>query len=336
VSRGIARTGAVVAACLLWGASFPLAKPALATIPVAHLVAWRFALGSALLATLALARGERPRRRDLPLLLATGVVAVPGVFLLQFAGLARTSVTSAALLTGTGGPLLALGGRWFRDERPGRGGWLALLVSTLGVALLVGFPGPGRSLPGDALVFLSMLAATAWVLLSARLLDRISALAVTAWSLTLGTAVMAPLAWFLAGAPRIDLPAPVALEIAGLGVGCTALAYGLWIWGLERVAVSRAAVYLNLEPLTGAALGISLLGDAATAGIVAGGALIIVTSVGLSMSGSSRRMSIGERLGGMVLHPADHRVQADDARHQAHLGHQPRHEVGRDREHAVG
>jgi drug/metabolite transporter (DMT)-like permease len=62
-------------------------------------------------------------------------------------------------------------------------------------------------------------------------------------------------------------------------VACTAGSYALWNLGLERVPPSRAGVYLNLEPVVGAALGVALLHDAVTAGLLAGGGLVLAASL---------------------------------------------------------
>ena len=51
---------------------------------------------------------------------------------------------------------------------------------------------------------------------------------------------------------------------------------------MGRVPASRAGVFLNLEPLVGALLGILVLGDAWGVATVAGGALIIGAAVVIS------------------------------------------------------
>lgn len=62
---------------------------------------------------------------------------------------------------------------------------------------------------------------------------------------------------------------------AGLGPGALGGHLRLWNWGVGRVPASRAGVFLNLEPLVGALLGVLVLGEAWGPGTVVGGALII-------------------------------------------------------------
>jgi drug/metabolite transporter (DMT)-like permease len=203
---------------------------------------------------------------------------VPVTFLPQFEGLARTTVASASLLVGTGTPLLALAGAIFRRERPGTSGWIAVALSCLGLAIMVGLPGPGRTWLGDALVFISMVTTTAWVLVMMPLVRRYGGLAASAWTVTFGAIFQIPVAW-LGGPP--DLPSSYLgwAALLGLGVACTAGSYTLWNLGLERVPASRAGVYLNLEPVVGATLGVALLHEAVTAGLLAGGGLVLAASL---------------------------------------------------------
>jgi len=61
-----------------------------------------------------------------------------------------------------------------------------------------------------------------------------------------------------------------------LAVIITAIAYLVWNWALERVPAPRVAIFLTVQPITGALLGIVLLGDAFSAFTVLGGALIVL------------------------------------------------------------
>lgn len=286
------RLAALAGACVIWGSSFVFGKLALAEIAVSHLVLERFALGCAVLLPVGIARRGFPRRSDLPLFLVAGVVGVPLTFLLQFEGLARTTVTSASLIVGAGAPLVALAAV-FDGDRLDRSGWWAVALSTAGVALLVGLPGPGRTVLGDGLVFLSMVAAAGYILLCSRLLRRYPALDATVWSLTLGTIVLAPIAWIVDGPPPVGGLTPgAAASVVVLGLGCTAGTYLLWNWGLARVPVSRAGVYLNLEPLVGALLGVALFGDPVSLGLGGGGAAILAAAAWISRPRSARRRGV--------------------------------------------
>jgi drug/metabolite transporter (DMT)-like permease len=279
VSRSIGRDPraplALALACVLWGSSFLFAKVALEELDPGHVLLYRFGLTAALLIPVILRGRSIPGTADWPLFLVTGFLCVPGTMLIQFEGLALTSVTSASLLIGTGTPLLALAALLFERERLGGRGWLAILLSCVGIVVMVGRSGSGGAWLGDLLVFLSMAVATAWVLLSRRLVGRYPAAFASAWILLVGTATLVPIVWLKDGPPPIALSARAWGSLLALAVACTVAAFLLWNWGVARVPAGRAAPFLNLEPVVGAALGVGILGDALAAGTVAGGVLIL-------------------------------------------------------------
>ena len=59
----------------------------------------------------------------------------------------------------------------------------------------------------------------------------------------------------------------------------TFLATAAWQFGAARVGAASAGVFINIEPLMGAAIGICLFGDRMTTALVLGGLLIIGGSV---------------------------------------------------------
>ena len=278
---------ALTAAGVLWGVSFLFGKWALEEMGPAHVTLLRFALASAALLPYALFKGVWPKRRDLPLFLLVGFLTVPATFLVQFWGLSLTSATVAALIVGCGPPVIAFFGHLFFGERLGKIGWAAVMAATVGVALTVARPGAGNDWLGDALVLLSLLAVVGWVLLGKRLNERYPPVPATAWILTLGTLTLTPVALLWEGVPRLDLTAVGWTSVLVLGFGCSAATYALWNWGVGRVPASRAGVFLNLEPLVGALLGVLVLGDAWGVATVAGGALIIGAAVVISRQGNT-------------------------------------------------
>ncbi len=227
-----------------------------------------------------------PRREDLVLFLVAAAMYVPIQFLVEFQGLARTTVSHASLMVGTLPLLLALGAVLFTHERLDRTGWLLLGVSTIGAALIVirAHADPsesasgGPTVIGDVLVFISMFAGAAWVLITQRLMRRgrgYPAVITTLYSVGLGTAMLA--VWVLAteGLPPIAISARAWGALAAQGLLATALTTLLWTWGLTRVPAARAGVFINLEPVVGAILGVVLLHESLGPTAIVGGVLIV-------------------------------------------------------------
>jgi drug/metabolite transporter (DMT)-like permease len=235
-------------------------------------------------------------------LLWTAAFGVPIQFLLQFHGLALTTVSHASLMVGAMPVLLAASAAMFADERLDWIGWVALFGSTAGAAMVVlggSRATTGRetpSLAGDLLVIASLITALAWILLSKKLLRTHSALVVTAYTIYLGTAMLAApifaeqwLAKILGVRvepipfSHVSLKAWVALAISGLL--CTAATTLLWNWGIHHVPASRAGVFLNIEPALGSILGVELLGEKLGPYAWLGGALILAAAITLTVRG---------------------------------------------------
>jgi drug/metabolite transporter (DMT)-like permease len=97
---------------------------------------------------------------------------------------------------------------------------------------------------------------------------------------------LAGLEW-AAGAP-VRLTTQSVVGALYLAVVITALGYLVWNYCLERVSAPRAAIFLNIQPLVGALLGVYYLGEALTAFTLAGGALILA-GLSLTVKGEGRR-----------------------------------------------
>jgi len=76
------------------------------------------------------------------------------------------------------------------------------------------------------------------------------------------------------------LPSPsVLFAVAVLGVVCTALAFVVFFALIREVGSARATVITYLNPAVALALGIAVLGEPLTLGIVIGFVLIVLGSV---------------------------------------------------------
>ncbi len=270
--------------CALFGSAMVATKSILGQVPLAQVALWRFAVATALLLPFTRAPAARLRRQDLGLLGIAALLAIPATYLLQFAGLALTTATNTALITGLTPTLLAVAAVLFEHEVLSRLGWLAVALSTVGAMLLVGGPGSGGNLLGNGLVLLSLLATTAGVLLSKRLLRHYPPLATTAYLFSVGTLLLIPISLVWSGLPQINLPPATWLWLAVQGVVFTALPYVLWNLGLSRVAAAHAGVYANVEPAAGALLGVALLKESLNPLALLGGLLIVGAAVTISLA----------------------------------------------------
>ncbi len=298
------RTLGFLAAALassFWGCGFFFGKIALAEMNVGAMVFYRFAFATLGLLPLLI---THPPHLNAPAftaqewrtLLIASFLGVPLQFLLQFKGLSITTVSHASLMVGTMPVLLAVGATLFAHERLHRLGWTALAVSTTGAALIAlggelgaarGHSINGPTLAGDLLVVLSMGIALFWILLNQRLMQRHSAVVITAYGIVLGMLMLTVCVPVLYGLPPvhgISLKAWGALAASGLL--CTATTTLLWNWGMTQVPASQAGVLLNMEPLIGSLLGVFVLGEHLGGLAWLGGAMILGAAITLTTRSS--------------------------------------------------
>ena len=294
--------GACALAGTLWGTGFYWGRLALDEMNVEHMVLYRFLFACVGMAPVMFTRRVRLTAGETRTLLLAALFGIPIQFLLQFHGLALTTVSHASLMVGAMPVFLAVTAVLFAGEQMDRLSWLALCGSTAGAAMVVlggNHATTGRETPtlaGDLLVIVSLVSALAWILLSKKLMQTHSPPVVTAYTIYSGTVML--VIW-MAGSrllafamhakaepmpfAHVSMTAWVALGISGLL--CTATTTLLWNWGIHHVPASRAGVFLNIEPALGSVLGVELLGEKLGPYAWLGGALILVGAITLTTRG---------------------------------------------------
>ncbi len=268
---------ALVIAGIFWGLGFPLGKLALRELDPSHMVLLRFVVASIVSLPFAFGSAEARALFGSPSVLIAGVLYGVG-FLIQFEGLASVTVTLAALLVGAMPALIAVAAR-LMGEPVSRASWIGVAAATIGAALIAGKPGSAGTPIGIILSLASLLVFLGWLLVLKRVPVTRSAMAVPAVMLIVATLAILPVALLRHGLPPIEL-SPVAWSgIVGQGLLSTFVATAAWQYGAARVDSASAGVFINIEPLMGAMLGIGLFGDPAGLPLILGGVLIVVGSV---------------------------------------------------------
>ena len=277
----------LAAAGSLWGTGFLFGKIAMVEMTVAENVAFRLLTGALVLVPVAVRHWKPFRGRELWILLLGSVIGIPVQFLIQFYGLALTTVSHASLIVGVLPVMLAAASAVVLHERLHGLEYGALALSAAG-AILIALSsretghGPRASWHGDSLVLLSMCAAVAMILCSKRLIASHGALPVTATSIILGTIIL--LLWVELTEPvRFHFSAHAWGAAVAQGLLATAAAYLFWNWGLSHMPASKAGVFLNLEPVVGAMLGVAILGEQLGQMAILGGIFIIGAAVYFSL-----------------------------------------------------
>jgi drug/metabolite transporter (DMT)-like permease len=292
---------ALAAAGTLWGLTVPLSKLALEWLGPAWLTVARFAVAAPLLALVA--RG-RLRAALTPGIALAGALGYGGVILLQNAGIARTSVSHAALIVGAVPVLVALiaaavaHAALARGARPaGRAAarpaaWAGYAIAIAGLALVAGAGGSGATPSGDLLVLASVAGSAGFIVAQPRLLAGRDPAAVTAVQLAAGALAVLPAALVAEGVPPLPQAGAPLAAWAGLALAGTALPFWLFAFGQARVNAELAGAFVNLEPLVGAAAGWIAYQEAVSAAQLGGGAAILA---GIALSALAGGRAAGGR-----------------------------------------
>jgi len=277
----------------VYGTAYVAQREALADVPPGLLGFARLAVASLILwPFLRRPPGTRTEPGDSAKIFWMGTLGFGVAYVLSHFGLARSTATNGALLI-TMEPVsmmllspLVLGERLRRRE--GLGAVLVLFGAVL--VVLNGVPGVTVALlphwRGDALLVLSALAFASYSVLGRDVLRRWDARVVTARSILWGAASMLPVVAAEAAVgfrPRWTAQGTIATLY--LAIVVTALAYLAWNAALARVTAPRAAIFINVQPVVGVALGIGFLGESATLYTLVGAALVLA---GLAVTTTSR------------------------------------------------
>jgi drug/metabolite transporter (DMT)-like permease len=275
----------LLAANLVFATGYAVSRIVLADVGPATLGLARVLIGGVLLLAWAARHAGAAREswtaEDRVRVALMGVVGFALAFGLGNWGLAHSTATNAALLITVEPTTLLVLSPLLLGERLSRREALGAVLTLVGAVMVVvdGLPGLTRSfMPhwrGDLLLVLSGVAYAAYSLLGRGVLTRHPVARVTAHSVVWGAVAIAPLAlheWRVGPPPAWTTGAIVGTIY--LGVFMTALGYAVWNWCLERLGAARVAVFVNVQPLAGALLGVWWLHEPLTPFLVAGGLLI--------------------------------------------------------------
>lgn len=271
---------------LVYATSYVATRIVLDDVPPALLALIRLVIGAGILVPLSRLRSRVATpvaRGDGWRIVWMGVFGFAGAFAFTHWGIARSTATNAALLIIVEPLAIMLLGPAVLGERLTRREKVGAAVALLGTLVVVvnGIPGVTRALVphwrGDLLLVLSGLGYASYSLIGRGVLARRDPLDLTARSIVWGAVAMAPLAlleWW--DGLRPALTAGGGAGALYLGVVITALGYLAWNWGLARVEASRAAVFLTVQPIAGALLGVLLLHEPLTLFTALGGVLVVL------------------------------------------------------------
>jgi drug/metabolite transporter (DMT)-like permease len=272
-----------LAAAAIWGGMYVVSKVVLDVVPPFTLLSLRLILGLVVIGAAWLARGGAKThipRSVIGVALGAGAVGFGLSLGLQFVGTRLSNASNAALVTSASPAFMVGFAVWLLHERATARRVAALGVATLGVLVVVD-PTSARLDVGAFQGNLALLgAAVTWGLFSvmAKWTSRyLPTLGVSLYGFAGGLILALPAAGLeLMGAAVGHLTIPILLGIAYLGVVSTAVAVFLWNHALATLDAGVVSLLFFAQPLVGAGLGATLLGERLPLPFWLGGVLIVI------------------------------------------------------------
>jgi len=282
---------ALLAIMVLWGSYPAMAKLAFLDFPPVFLTTLRCIIASLFLVGLLLRSGEATTRGLTPAatraFLVLGVAGLCLSMLLTYVAIYYTTAANVVILSAVTPVMVAVAARLYLGERLRRGQWLGVGVSALGVLVILT---RGRLAAlriedlhaGDFINLVSISGWTAYTVYGKRVLGSFSPALATAGAYAMGTLLLIPIAAITTPffpAPR--LTSTLAWLVVLYQAVAGAVAHVWWYRAVEVVGPSRAAIFMNLQPLIGVALAAILLAEPITLWQIVGG-MFVLAGVGLT------------------------------------------------------
>jgi drug/metabolite transporter (DMT)-like permease len=284
--------GAALVTVVLWASAFVGIRAAAIDFTPGSIALGRLLIGSVALGILVAVRPwTRPTRRELALIVGSGLIWFAVYNLALNEAERNVDAGTAAMLVNTGPIFIAImAGLFLGEGFPGRL-LLGCVVAFVGT-LIIGFAttsGGGGQVAGDAslgiaLCIVAALAYAAGVTLQKPAVRRVPAYEVTWLACVTGAIACLPFAPSLVREVEVAGPTNIAWLVY-LGLFPTAIAFTTWAYALRRMPAGRLGSMTYLVPPFVIVMGWLLLGEAPTPLAIAGGILCIA---GVAVARSTR------------------------------------------------
>ncbi|MEW5920496.1 MAG: DMT family transporter [Bacillota bacterium] len=286
---------ALLSTTIFWGLSFSSTKVLLDSLLPGQVAFFRLILAVPALGLVFWASGQKTvRGRDLLRMAAGGATGVFLYFIFENNGLRFTTAATASLVVSITPALNAVAGTIFYKERHPLMRWCGVLLSIAGVYLII--TGGAAALPalvnlrGNLLIFLGACTWVVYTRINVPLLLKYNSLTVTFFQSLTGMFLMGILVMPGSLDLKVFTPA-VILNLAYLGLFCSAAAYFLYLYGLKILGSTTATTFINLIPVFGVLGGAVLLQEVLSGGQLLGAGIVILGISLVTAAGHSKKSS---------------------------------------------
>jgi len=275
----------LVLTAVVWGGTFIAGRLVVQSLEPFSAAFCRFAVSSICLLLLTFKiEGHLPQLHKKQLLQVfllgmTGVFAYNAFF---FLGLQTIAASRAALIVALNPTFIALGSVLFFKEKLTTLKTIGIITSLLGAALAISRGNLLDTLDnnlslGDFFLFGCVFSWVAYTLIGKIAMQQLSPLVATTYACLIGTVALfipAAMEGFLQELIQIDLA--TWLVILYLGFLSSALGFIWYSEGVKAIGPAKAAIFINLVPVSAILLAAVLLQEEITLSLLIGGALVVV------------------------------------------------------------
>lgn len=276
--------GKLLATALFWGGTWIAGRIAVREAAPLAVASWRFFLAAVVLGALVTAHEGWPlwSKRDWLLMAALGAT---GIFLYNICflyGMRLIEAGRGALVVALTPAVIAAADGLLFGAPMSRGKIFGIALAMLGCLFVVSNGDPALLLKGEVgrgewLILACVVLWAAYTFISRRGTQQLSPLAMTFGASLTGWAMLTVAALFDGSLFALaETSWRGWASIIFLGLFGTAIGFTWYSEAVQRIGVTRAAVFINLVPVCAVLLGVLLLDERLDSSVLAGGALVIV------------------------------------------------------------
>lgn len=262
----------------VWGLPYLLIKVAVEDLTPPVIIFLRVAIAAAVLIPIAWKKGYLSELAGhWKWIFGFAIIEIAGPFgALTFAEIRLSSSMTGLLIAAV--PIVSAIFAWRLglDDRVTGTRVVGLGVGILGVAALVGLDVSGGDLLSVAALIITVVGYALGPIIVAQKLGGVPALGAIAMAMLINTIIYAPFA--VATWPTASVPSITWAAVIVLGLVCTALAFILFFALVAEVGPSRTTVITYVNPAVAVVLGVLVLSEPITLGLVIGFPLILIGS----------------------------------------------------------
>lgn len=274
-----------LAVAVLWGGNVIAVKVAVETLPPFLLMGIRFSIVALLLAPF-----FRPRRAQVPGLLALALVLGVGHFGLMFLAISGMDAATAAVAVQMTIPFSALLAWLVYREALGWARTLGVGLAFAGILLLAGEPHATGLWPLAVMAVSTLCWAVSNVMI--KRVGLIDPLTINGWVALFAAPVLFVCSALFEQGQAEAIAATGLVGWAGLAytvIGASLIAYTLWYWLVRRHSLNRIVPFTLLGPAVGITGGVLLLGEPLTWQKLVGGLLTVGGVAAVQMWSGKRK-----------------------------------------------